>query len=105
MAAFTSAGGARGTQVHNGNIRSTLTVAEAVQLKTGSGILGRVQVWNVGTTMTVDIYDHGSTTTNKIWEYVSADGKINHEVNIPFGIGLRVVVGGTPGGVNIIWQG
>lgn len=104
MAAYTSQGGVRGTQTNNGATRSTITAAETNQLKTGSGTLGRVQVTNVGTSMTVDIYDHGSTTTNKIFEYVSADGKINHELNLPFGTGLRVIVGGTPGIVNIVWS-
>lgn len=104
MAAFTSQGGVRGTQTNNGGTRSTLTVAETLQIKTGSGTLGRVHVWNVGTTMTLDIYDHGSSTSNKIYEWVSADGKRNDEVNLPFGIGLRVVVGGTPGGINLVWS-
>lgn len=104
MAAYTSQGGVRGIQTNDGGTRSTITAAETNQLKTGSGTLGRVHVWNVGTIMTIDIYDHGSSTTNKIFEWVSADGKINHELNLPFGTGLRVVVGGTPGGVNLVWS-
>lgn len=104
MAATTVQGGARGTQVHQGATRSTITAAETNQLKTGSGTLGRVQVTNVGTTMTVDIYDATSGTTNKIFEWVSADGKINHELNFPFGTGLRVITGGTVGIINIVWS-
>lgn len=103
MAATTQVGGMRGVQIHQGATRSTIILAETNQLKTGSGVLGRVQVWNVGSSFTLDIYDHGSTTTNKIFEWVSADGKINQEVNIPFGVGLRVITGGTPGLVNLIW--
>lgn len=83
---------------------STISLAETNQLKTGSGTLGRVNVCNVGTTFTLDIYDATSGTTNKIFEWVSADGKINHELNIPFGVGLRVITSGTPGLVNIVWS-
>lgn len=83
---------------------SVITAAEANQLKTGQGTLRRLYVPSVGTTMTVDIYDHGSTTTNKIVEYVTADGKANLQLDIPFSIGLRVVVGGTPGIVVVVWD-
>ena len=83
---------------------SVITAAENNQLKVGEGTLRRLHIPNVGTTMTVDIYDHGSTTTNKIVEYVTADGKVNWELNIPLDVGLRVVVGGTPGIVVVVWD-
>ena len=104
MAATTSQGGVRGTQIHQGATRSTISAAETNQLKSGSGTLGRVQVSNVGTTATLDIYDATSGTTNKFFEWVSADGKINHELNLPFGTGLRVITGGTVGIINIVWS-
>lgn len=104
MAAFIHTGGPRGTAVNNGGVCATISTNETNQLKTGSGMLGRLIVENVGTSMTVDIYDHQSTTSNKIAEYVSADGKVNREYNLPFGLGLRVVVGGTAGLVHVIFQ-
>lgn len=82
-----------------------VTAAETNQLKTGRGVLRRIQVWDVGATATIDIYDHGSSTTNQIFKWVTADGKVNAELDIPFEVGLRVVTGGTFGGVNIVWAG
>lgn len=104
MAASTSQGGVRGTQVHHGHTSSVITAAETNQIKTGSGTLGRVVVWDVGTTATLDIYDATSGTTRKVFGWLSADGKINHELNIPLGTGLRVITGGTFGGVTIVWS-
>lgn len=104
MAARTAAS-ARGMQVNNGGQVAVVTAAETNQLLTGKGVLGRLFVPNVGTTMTVDVYDHASSTSNKVAEYVSADGKVNWELNIPIVNGIRVVVGGTPGIVVIVWQG
>lgn len=81
-----------------------LAAAETNQLVTGTGILRRIIVNNVGTTMTLDVYDHASTTTNKIFEWVSADGKFVREIDIPFQNGLRTVVGGTPGSVVLVYE-
>lgn len=104
MTATTVSGGFRGTEVFVGQWRSTITAAETNQLKTGSGKIAHVTVWNVGTTMTIDIYDHGSTTTNKVFEWVSADGKGTFAIQCPINVGIRVVVGGTPGGCNVVWS-
>lgn len=82
-----------------------LAAAETNQLITGSGILRRIVVNNVGSTMTLDVYDHASTTTNKILEWVSADGKVRAQLDIPFANGLRTVVGGTPGSIVLVWEG
>ncbi len=90
-----------------GNARGSaaiLAVAEANQLKTGTGLLKRIIVNNVGTTLTLDVYDHATTTTNKIFEWVSADGKVVRELGIPFQNGLRAVVTGTPGNVVLVWE-
>jgi hypothetical protein len=95
---------AAATRGSSGDKVSVITAAETNQLMTREGILRRLHIPNVGTTMTVDIYDHGSSTTNKVAEYVSADGKVNWELNIPLDVGLRVVVGGTPGIVVIVWE-
>ncbi len=55
--------------------------------------------------MTVDIYDATSGTTSPLWHYVTADGKVDLEFNMPFQNGLRVIVGGTPGEVSIGYRG
>ena len=76
--------------------------------KRGPG--GRVfsfTVVSVGTTMTVDVYDSDGTEENKIIEYVSADGKVNwlfRGDGLKFTVGLRVVIGGTPGRVIMEWE-
>jgi hypothetical protein len=81
-----------------------ITANEANQLVTGTGILRRVIVNNVGTSATLDIYDHDSTTTNKVFEWVSADGKVVREVDLPFNLGLHVVTGGTMGNVVLVYE-
>ena len=95
---------AAATRSCGGDKISVITAAETNQLRSGQGILKRVYVPNVGTTMTVDIYDATSGTTNKIVEYVTADGKANLELNLPFSVGLRVIVGGTAGIVVLVWE-
>lgn len=102
--AATTASGSRGQEIATGGNRSTITAAETNQLKTGSGKVGHVTIWNVGTSMTVDIYDHATTTTNKVFEWVTADGKGTFAIQCPMANGIRVVVGGTPGGVNVVWS-
>lgn len=81
-----------------------ITANETNQLVTGPGILRRVIVNNVGTSVTLDAYDHASTTTNKIFEYVTADGKMVRELDIPFQNGLRVVTGGTLGNIVLVTE-
>ncbi len=88
-----------------------LTTAATTQIKPASvtaprsqGMLHRLLVTEVGTTMTIDIHDAASGTTTKLVTYVSADGKVNWELNIPFKNGLRVIVGGTPGRAVVVWS-
>lgn len=104
MAATTVTGGVSGSEIFTGWNRSTITAAETNQLKTGSGKVGQVTVWNVGTSATIDIYDHASTTSNKIFEWVSADGKGTFAIQCPVANGIRVVAGGTPASFNVVWS-
>lgn len=90
-----------------GNARGSAAIVatnEANQLKSGTGLLKRIIVNNVGTLATIDIYDHATTTTNKIFEWVSADGKVVRDLMIPFQNGLRVVTGGTFGNAVVVWE-
>ena len=71
------------------------------------GRLKSFSALNVGTTMTVDVYDSDGAEENKIIEWVSADGKVNwlfSKDGLPLSSGLRVAVGGTPGKVLIEWD-
>src|SRR5215831_14361490 len=97
MPATIRSGGGQGSQSFQGTQTAIITAAETNQLVTGAGRLRRVIVANVGTTMTLDIYDDPAANNNKIYEWVSADGKKNDNVDIPFQAGLRVVTGGTFG--------
>lgn len=94
------------------------TVAGAFQIRPssdssltdGTTTIHSFSVPNVGTTMTVDVYDSASTENNKVIEYVSADGKVNWRYGhgprsgLKLFHGFRVVVGGTPGRVVIDWD-
>src|SRR4249919_1982300 len=104
MPATTVTGGYGGQQARVGASRSTITLAETNQIKVGAAFISHVTVYNVGTTATLDIYDHGSTNTNKVFEWVSADGKGTFPIQCPMALGIRVITGGTPGGWSVVWS-
>lgn len=104
MAADTGGAAARG-EVSVGQKRSIITAAETNVLKTTPGKLASITIANVGTTATLDIYDTAAAdTTNKVYEWVSADGKRTEPVQIPMKAGIRVVSGGTFGRAVIVWS-
>ena len=84
-------------RVGHGGKKAIITAAETNQLVTGETVLRSVIVANVGTNAELDIYDATSGTSNKVFEWVSADGKKEAIVNIPMKTGLRVITGATPG--------
>ena len=86
-----------------GHVNAILGAAGADQLKVGPGKLARVVISNVGTTWTIDIYDDGSTTGNKVWTWASANGTGTFDLEIPMQAGIRVVTTGTPGVGCIVW--
>lgn len=77
--------------------KTRLAAAATTQVKASPGRVKGLIVTNVGTSMTIDVYDDASANNSKVLEYVSADGKVNWQVDIPMTAGIRVVVGGTPG--------
>jgi len=86
---------------------AVIVLAETNQLTAKSGHLLALQVWNVGTTFTVDVYDTATAVVSAathIWSWVSADGKQNLQLNLPLQAGLYVVTTGTPGGVNVVYS-
>lgn len=103
MAATTRSASLRG-EIAVGQRRSTITAAEANNLKATPGKVGHVVVWDVGTTATIDIYDHASTNTDKAWGWVSANGIGTFNLQLPMGVGIRVVTGGTFGACSIVWS-
>lgn len=86
-----------------GEQRSMFTASGTTQVKASAGRLAMVIVWAVGTTATLDIYDHASAANNKVYGWVSADGRGAWAVHIPCIYGIRVVVGGTTPGITIVW--
>ena len=104
MAATNARGVCLGHEIHVGEMRSTITTNETNQLSTTPGKIAHVTVWNVGNTATIDIYDATSGTSNKVFEWVSADGKGTFAIQCPVANGIRVVTGGTFGGCNIVWS-
>lgn len=105
MAAATETGQVVGTDVGVGRRRSIITLAETNILKTIDGKLGTVYVANVGVTATLDIYDTAAAdTANKVFEWVTADGKGPFAVQIPMAFGIRVITGGTVGRIIIVWS-
>ena len=93
-----------GTTVYTATKASAITAAETNQLSTGAGKVSHVLVWDVGTTATIDLYDHASANSNKMWGWVSADGKGTYALQLPIQAGVRVVTGGTIGGATVVWD-
>lgn len=85
------------------NQRAVITASESNDLLTKPGRIARILVWDVGTTWTLDVYDHGSANNNPVWGWVSADGKGEFDLEIPLGTGLRIVTGGTAGKATVIY--
>lgn len=92
------------TVLSSGGAKTVLTTAATTAIKARPGILGRLVVSEVGTTMTVDIYDDPATTNNKVYSWATADGKVSIEFGMPMINGITVVVGGTPGRATIVWD-
>lgn len=103
MAANT-AGSAQKGEVSTGQKRSIITAAETNILKALPGKVGQLIVANVGTTATIDIYDDPATTNNKVFEWVSADGKGVFALQCPMSKGIVVVTGGTFGRCVVVWS-
>ena len=81
-----------------------IVTAETNQLLTGTGILRRVIVNNVSASATLDVYDNATTALNKVFEWVTADGKMVRELDIPVQNGIRVVSVGTAPNFVITWE-
>jgi hypothetical protein len=106
MAAATEASSSRpGTEMYIGRWRSIITTNETNVLKTTDGKVASVIIANVGTTATLDIYDTAAAdTANKIFEWVTADGKGTFALQCPMAFGIRVVTGGTFGRAVVVWS-
>src|SRR4051812_8833127 len=106
MAAATDRSSKRaGTEISTGSWRSIITTNETNQLKDSDGKVGHVIIANVGTTATLDIYDSAvGATTNKVFEWVSADGKGVFAIQCPMAAGIYVVTGGTFGRAIVVWS-
>ncbi len=73
-------------------------------LKTGAGFFHNASCHTVGTTWTIDVFDSIDGTGNKIWSWVTADGKGPFALQIPFATGLSVTTTGTAGIAILVWS-
>lgn len=72
---------------------------------TAGSILRKVIVNNVSASATLDIYDNNTTNLNKIFEWVTADGKVVRDLDIPIQNGIRVVTaGGTTPNIVLVYE-
>lgn len=85
-----------------GRNRKLITGAETTQVTAVAGHLGRLIVWTVGTTVVISIYDSKTTTANKVFEWVSADGKGQFELGIPILNGIHLVVSAAAAGAAVL---
>ena len=105
MPASTREVGAAGTEVSSGKVVSVITANETNQLKTGKGRLVAIAGFAPGGNWVADVYDATAGTTQPIWQWVTADGKGQMRLDIPFGTGLRVITSGTtPGSLLVVWS-
>lgn len=79
-----------------------IDTATTTQVKTGAGVLVGLIV-NPGTNYTINIYDATSGTTDQMIE-LNVDAARYIKCGFRFHTGLRVVTGGTPGEVTVIFE-
>jgi len=104
MVGALSQGGVIGNEVFNAERKCLITDASTTVLKATRGKLAHVSIWAVGTTFTLDIYDDPVTSNNRVWQWVTADGKKDVDLNFPMANGIVAITGGTPGGITITFS-
>lgn len=105
MPASTGQQPGEGTEIFGGSVRSIITANETNQLKAGRGRLYSLEVWSVGTAWVIDIYDAAAGTTNEVWQYLTADGKVALKLDMPMANGIRVITSGTTAGTAVVvWE-
>src|SRR5438093_2280430 len=105
MAATTFVNPGQGTEVHRGHSNSVVTLNETNQLSTRPGRLCRVYWFSAGTAWRVQIFDHGSSNSNPIYDETSPAAQTMRDLDFPIMSGVRVVTSGTtPGQVSVIWS-
>lgn len=89
---------------------SVLTTTGTKQIKTGSGVLLGVILASTGTSVSIQIKDGPDSSGNAVVLFGNTAivptvvGSNLIPVPVPFTNGLQVVVGGTPGEFDVIWE-
>lgn len=79
----------------NGNSYANITTNTTTTVKTGAGILDKIQINTAGTTSTITIYDSLTATGTKIGT-ASGNAQAGLSYNIRFTTGLTIVTTGAP---------
>lgn len=89
-----------------GDHRSILTSnSETTNVKNGAGFLHQLVIGNVGSSWQIDFYDDLLGAANKVYTWVSADGKNPPALQIPLANGLTIVESGTTAGqATAVWS-
>lgn len=98
-----------GPEINTGHFASVITAAETNQLKSTVGKVGHVVVWgdDAGTSAKLILYDAISGTTRPVWQWITAEGKGTFPIQMPIGLGIRIITSGTPptnGGWTVVWS-
>ena len=104
MVGALSQGGVIGDEIFNAERKCLITDASTTVLKAARGKLAHISIWAVGTTYTLDIYDDPATTNNRVWQWVTADGKKDVDLNFPMANGITAITTGTAGGITITYS-
>lgn len=91
-------------QENNDNTTYFDASADEALLKSGPGRVGRLVIHTVGTTATVILYDALTATGNILYSWVTADGKIDVELDARFETGLYLDISGTTPGGFVTWS-
>ena len=104
MAGTITQGGQSGNEIFAGQSKCVITDASTTVIKAKRGKLAHVSIWNVGTTYTLDIYDDPATNNNRVWQWVTADGKKDVDLDFPMSNGITAITTGTAGGITITFS-
>lgn len=79
----------------NSKTKYFATSSDDALLISGPGYVGRLAISGVGSGATVTVYDSTTASGNVLWQWATADGKINHLLDAKVTTGLYIDITGT----------
>jgi len=93
------------TEIAVGQNRTLITANGTTQIKSKPGKFAKLIIRGVGTAWVLAFYDDTGSGGEEVCEWLTADGKVALDLQIPMYYGIRLVASGTTAGAAlIIWS-